>query len=495
MAGPRYPSLFQVNTRVRLSELSAALGRPATLDDVPDAELDRLAADGFDLVWFLGVWQTGRGGAARLGLERGVAGRVPPRPPRLPRVRRLRLVLRDPRLPGPRGLRRRRGARAPPRPPARARPPAHPRLRPEPHGAGPPVGGRAPGLVRGGQRGAPRPPAAELRAGGDGDGERVLAYGRDPYFDGWPDTFQLNYGNPACRRRCSASCGGSRRSATASAATWRCSSCPEVFERTWGIASAPFWPRATATVQRRRPGLPLHGRGLLGPRVDAAAAGLRLHLRQAALRPARARRTRGPCASTSSRASTSRTGSRASSRTTTSRARPRRSRPDVHRAAAVLTFFTPGLRFFHQGQREGKRVRIPVHLGRGPAEPPDAGLAAFYEGLLECLKDPAFRDGQLAAARVPARVGREPDVRRLRRLLLDRARETGAASSSSTTPGTRASATWRCRGAISPGATGISPTGWARPPTTAAATTSRGRGSTSTCPRGAYHVFTVSCPD
>ena len=33
MAGPRYPSLFQVNTRVRLSELSAALGRPATLDD------------------------------------------------------------------------------------------------------------------------------------------------------------------------------------------------------------------------------------------------------------------------------------------------------------------------------------------------------------------------------------------------------------------------------------------------------------------------------
>jgi hypothetical protein len=59
MTSPRYPSLFQVNTRVRLSELSAALGRPATLDDIPDAELDRVAADGFDLVWFLGVWQTG----------------------------------------------------------------------------------------------------------------------------------------------------------------------------------------------------------------------------------------------------------------------------------------------------------------------------------------------------------------------------------------------------------------------------------------------------
>ena len=68
MGGPRYPSLFQVNTRARLSELSAALRRPATLDDLPDAELDRLAADGFDLVWLLGGWQTGE--AARRGRSR-----------------------------------------------------------------------------------------------------------------------------------------------------------------------------------------------------------------------------------------------------------------------------------------------------------------------------------------------------------------------------------------------------------------------------------------
>src|SRR4030043_2025320 len=59
MSAPRYPALFQVNTRVRLSELAADLGRKATLDDIPDAARGRLAADGFDLVWFLGVWQTG----------------------------------------------------------------------------------------------------------------------------------------------------------------------------------------------------------------------------------------------------------------------------------------------------------------------------------------------------------------------------------------------------------------------------------------------------
>jgi hypothetical protein len=54
-----YPSLYQLNTRVFLTELRGRLGRPATLDDVPDEELDRLAALGFDWVWLLSVWRTG----------------------------------------------------------------------------------------------------------------------------------------------------------------------------------------------------------------------------------------------------------------------------------------------------------------------------------------------------------------------------------------------------------------------------------------------------
>src|SRR5262245_56569654 len=62
MARPRYPMLFQINTRVWLTELSRTLGRPATLDDIPEAVLDRLAEMGFDWVWFLSVWQTGLAG-------------------------------------------------------------------------------------------------------------------------------------------------------------------------------------------------------------------------------------------------------------------------------------------------------------------------------------------------------------------------------------------------------------------------------------------------
>jgi hypothetical protein len=57
-----YPSLYQVNTRVRLRELSDRLARPATLADIPDEFLDQITSLGFDYVWFLGLWQTGPAG-------------------------------------------------------------------------------------------------------------------------------------------------------------------------------------------------------------------------------------------------------------------------------------------------------------------------------------------------------------------------------------------------------------------------------------------------
>jgi hypothetical protein len=62
MAGPRHPSLYQINTRVWLDELGAEHGRSATLEDVPDSALDEIVADGFDWVWLLGLWQTGEAG-------------------------------------------------------------------------------------------------------------------------------------------------------------------------------------------------------------------------------------------------------------------------------------------------------------------------------------------------------------------------------------------------------------------------------------------------
>ena len=44
MSTPGYRSLYQINTRVWLTAHSRQLGRRATLDDIPDAGLDELAA-------------------------------------------------------------------------------------------------------------------------------------------------------------------------------------------------------------------------------------------------------------------------------------------------------------------------------------------------------------------------------------------------------------------------------------------------------------------
>ena len=59
----------------------------------------------------------------------------------------------------------------------------------------------------------------------------------------------------------------------------------------------------------------------------------------------------------------------------------------------MVTFFTPGLRFFHQGQLQGRHKRISPHLCRGPDEPADSSVLAFYLSLLEWLQHPAFREG------------------------------------------------------------------------------------------------------
>src|SRR4029453_16003303 len=58
------------------------------------------------------------------------------------------------------------------------------------------------------------------------------------------------------------------------------------------------------------------------------------------------------------------------------------------------TFLSPGLRFLHQGQLEGRRKRISSHLVRAPREPPDHAQQKFYLRLLTVLPPPPVRDGQ-----------------------------------------------------------------------------------------------------
>ena len=61
---PRYPSLYQLNTRVWLRRLSGERDKRVTLAEIDDATIDSFARQGFDWIWLLSVWRTGPAGRA-----------------------------------------------------------------------------------------------------------------------------------------------------------------------------------------------------------------------------------------------------------------------------------------------------------------------------------------------------------------------------------------------------------------------------------------------
>jgi hypothetical protein len=54
----------------------------------------------------------------------------------------------------------------------------------------------------------------------------------------------------------------------------------------------------------------------------------------------------------------------------------------------------PGAKLFHDGQFEGRRIRLPVFLRRGPGEPVDEDLRRFYRRLVRAANNPALKDGE-----------------------------------------------------------------------------------------------------
>ena len=389
---PRYPSLYQINTRVRLNELSHVFGRTATLDDIDDAELDRIAAQGFDWIWWLSVWQTGPAaqrvsreharwreefehtlsdlreediGGSGLAIQgytvhRDLGGNAAlARLRERMRQRGLKLMLDF--VPNHVAL-------------------DHPWVEVHPEF-----------FVAGSEDDLTRAPQNYLRAA-TLEGTRVLAHGRDPHCDAWPDTLQLNYAKALLQQamigelqRIAGQCDG-----------LRCDRAmlllPEVFERTWGRRCEPFWPRAIAAVRQRHPDFEFMAEAFGDLEWTLQRQGFdhtcdrRLYdrLRDKHSQPVREHLCAGiEYQDRLARFLENHDAPRAAATFA----------PEQHAAAALLSYATPGMRLFHQGQFEGRRIRVSPHLVRAPEEPVDARIAAFYMRLLAALRQPALRDG------------------------------------------------------------------------------------------------------
>jgi hypothetical protein len=389
---PRYPSLYQINTRVWLTELSRRLHRVATLDDIPDADLDRFAEMGFDWIWLLSVWQTGtaaqRISRSNLEWRKEFQATLPD--------------LREEDIPGSgfaitgytahanlggdaalarvRERLRKRGLRLMLDFVPNHMAPDHPWVDEHPDYF---VGGSESELTRAPQN------YIRLKTR---NGDRVFAHGRDPYFPGWPDTLQLNYGNPATQDamianlvKIAGQCDGVRCDMAMLVL-------PDVFERTWGIRSEPFWPQATQRVRQSVPDFTFMAEVYWDLEWTMQQQGFnyaydkRLYDRlcEGHARPVREHFHAGLDYQDKL------------ARFLENHDEPRAAAtfpPGQHEAAAVITFLSPGLRFFHQGQFRGCKTRISPHLGRGPDEPMNTELAKFYDRLLAVLRQPIVRDG------------------------------------------------------------------------------------------------------
>jgi glycosidase len=399
----QYPSLYQVNTRVWLRELSNRLGWPARLADIPDEFLDQVASLGFNYIWFLGLWQTGPAGRqvslshpewlkefqATLpdftetdvsGSPFAIAGYTLHRDFGQP-VDLLNLKKRL----------RERGLKLIVDFVPNHTAPDHPWVEQHPEF-----------YVQGSTADLEREPH-NYRQVKTGCGPLILAYGRDPYFPGWPDTLQLNYRHPALREAMTQVLLKLAEIADGVRCDMAMLILPEIFQRTWGERSLPadgsvpvdepYWPEATGKVKGKNAQFIFmaevywdlewelmqqgfdycYDKKLYDRLLSQDAAAVRSHLWADLAYQNRL------------------------ARFLENHDEPRAAHdfpPQVHQAAAVITYFTPGLRFFHEGQLEGRRVKVSMHLGRRPEEPVDLVLQKFYRKLLACLKRPEVRQGR-----------------------------------------------------------------------------------------------------
>jgi len=390
---PLYPSLYQINTRLWMTDLARGLRRPATLEDIPDAELNRIAAMGFDWVWFLSVWQTGPAGLRVSRTNPGWRKEFQETLPDLceedipgsgfaitgytvhdnlggdtalarlrARLRKRGLKLMLDFVPNHTGL-------------------DHPWVEEHPEY-----------YILGAEHDLARAPMnyiwMKLKRG-----DLLLAHGRDLYFPGWPDTLQLNYGNPATQEamigellKISGQCDGVRCDMAMLVL-------PEVFHRTWGLPTKLFWPEATRRVREKSPEFCFMAEVYWDLEWTMQQQGFdyaydkRLYdrLREGYARPVNEHFHAGlDYQNKLARFLENHDEPRAAATFAAGQ----------HEAAAVITFLSPGLRFFHQGQFEGRLKRISPHLGRAPEESVNERLKEFYDRLLEVLRQPATRHGQ-----------------------------------------------------------------------------------------------------
>ncbi len=393
-AWAKNPVIYEINTWVWLRELGQKHQRPMNLAAVPPEVWDEIASLGFDAVWLMGVWERSPAGIEIALRNKGLLEDFRRALPDFSAEDNVgspycvRRYVVDERLGGPAGLAAarkmlsERGIRlildfvpnhvAPDHPWAST----HPEY-----------------FIQGDDEDLRKDPASFIAAGG-----RVLACGRDPYFPAWPDVLQLNAFSPGLRvaiaetvLQIAEQCDGVRCDMAMLMMS-------DVFERTWGARAGnkpteDYWPSLIPAVRSRHPEFRFmaeaywdlewalqqqgfdfcYDKKLYDRMEHGDAESVRLHLCADLFYQERLVRFLENHDEPRAAATFS---------------------AEKARAVAVLVLTLPGAKLLHEGQFEGRRIRLPVFLSRRPDESPDQDLEAFYQRLLAETAQDVFRNGR-----------------------------------------------------------------------------------------------------
>src|SRR5271155_1920484 len=391
-----HPPLSEINPGTGPEHPPARLGKNITLAEVPDSEWDALAAQGFDIVWLMGVWQRSPI-SRRLNIENPANAAqftlaLPNWRPEdvISSPYSVTAYAPDPRfghwaaLDAAREKLRTRGIALFLDFVGNHSALDHPWMREHPEF-----------YVRASQAEFQQNPPLYYTQS-TAQGQRYIALAKDPYFPPWQDVAQLNHFNPGLRaaqltdlRTIAAHCDGIR-------CDMAMLQLNDIFNTNWRylIGDTPqpekeFWTEAHAAV----PSLTLLAEAYWGTEQRLLDLGFSYSYDKTlydAVRDANILQIRERVANLPERQSSF-------ARFMENHDEQRRAVvfPNERLAAdGTLLATLPGMRFYHQGELEGRRIHLPTTLRVAAAEPRDPISTNFFQKILQITRQDVFHEGK-----------------------------------------------------------------------------------------------------
>lgn len=396
MDWPHNPIIYEINTWVWLRSLSQRYGKRITLNNVPDEVLDDLARYEFDAIWLMGIWHRGpstrasalnytheyvgalpdiskkdvAGSAYAIGnyeVERALGGRSGLKSIRKRLAERgMRIILDY--VPNHTGH-------------------DHPWLREHPdyyiQGTQELIANDGDGFLR-----------VETAAGD----EVIIARGRDPYFPSWIDTAQLNAFSAGYRNACVETLCDMASVSDGVRCDMAMLMMNDIFVRTWGwLGIQPpeidFWNEVVPRVKAHFPNFIFIAEVYWDMNYSILQQGFDYTYDKTMYDRLRNGDVGGVYAHLGADISYL----ERNIRFIENHDEPRAADAfgiDRSRAAAVLVNTVPGATLLHDGQFDGRIIKLPVQINRQPDERLHSSLREFYLRLQQEASDTIYREGE-----------------------------------------------------------------------------------------------------